>query len=249
VGLSDKLKNVPSQLSGGEQQRVSIARALAGRPSVILADEPTGALDTKTGRDVLRLLQELHREGNTIVLITHDNSIASTAPRIIRLSDGKVVFDGPAYEGSLDSSGRGGCGTVNFFQAFRLAVQSILSSKVRAFLTMLGIIIGVGAVTLIVGMGNGMQNYIEDAFTSMGTNLINVDIMGRGTSRSVDVDDLYELVENNRCARLMSRLSLTWGYVKIGSDEPESSIVNRASAKITYAIRSYSMKEDGFCST
>jgi len=96
VGLSDKLKNVPSQLSGGEQQRVSIARALAGRPSVILADEPTGALDTKTGRDVLRLLQELHREGNTIVLITHDNSIASTAPRIIRLSDGKVVFDGPA---------------------------------------------------------------------------------------------------------------------------------------------------------
>jgi putative ABC transport system ATP-binding protein len=98
VGLSDKLKNVPSQLSGGQQQRVSIARALAGNPSVILADEPTGALDSKTGRDVLYLLQDLHREGNTIILITHDNAIATTAQRIIRLSDGKIVFDGPAGE-------------------------------------------------------------------------------------------------------------------------------------------------------
>ena len=96
VGLSDKLGNTPSQLSGGQQQRVSIARALAGDPSVILADEPTGALDSKTGRDVLHLLQELHNEGNTIVLITHDNAIASTAPRVIRLADGKIVYDGPS---------------------------------------------------------------------------------------------------------------------------------------------------------
>ena len=96
VGLSDMLSHTPSQLSGGQQQRVSIARALAGSPSVILADEPTGALDSKTGREVLRLLQELHDEGNTIVLITHDNSIANTAPRIIRLADGKIVYDGPS---------------------------------------------------------------------------------------------------------------------------------------------------------
>jgi putative ABC transport system ATP-binding protein len=96
VGLSDKLTNRPNQLSGGQQQRVSIARALVGRPSVILADEPTGALDSKTGREVIALLQELHREGNTIVLITHDASIALEAQRIIRLADGKVVFDGPA---------------------------------------------------------------------------------------------------------------------------------------------------------
>ena len=96
VGLADKVKHKPSQLSGGQQQRVSIARALAGNPSVILADEPTGALDSRTGRDVLGLLQELHREGNTIVLITHDNSIARQAQRIIRLEDGRVVYDGPA---------------------------------------------------------------------------------------------------------------------------------------------------------
>lgn len=96
VGIADKCKNRPNQLSGGQQQRVSIARALAGKPSLILADEPTGALDSKTSREVLDLLKVLNREGNTIVLITHDNSIAKEARRIIRIHDGKVVFDGPA---------------------------------------------------------------------------------------------------------------------------------------------------------
>lgn len=86
----------PSQLSGGQQQRVSIARALVGEPAVILADEPTGALDSRTGREVLSLLQELHAAGNTVVLITHDNSIAVQAQRIIRLEDGHVVYDGPS---------------------------------------------------------------------------------------------------------------------------------------------------------
>ena len=98
VGLEDKHKNLPSQLSGGQQQRVSIARALAGDPSVILADEPTGALDSRTGREVLGFLRQLHREGNTVVLITHDNSIAVTADRIIRLQDGKVIYDGDARD-------------------------------------------------------------------------------------------------------------------------------------------------------
>lgn len=98
VGLSNKIKNLPKQLSGGQQQRVSIARALAGNPSVILADEPTGALDSKTGKEVLELLQEIHKEGNTVVLITHDNAIAAKAERIIRLEDGKVVYDGPSKD-------------------------------------------------------------------------------------------------------------------------------------------------------
>ena len=96
VGLAEKANHLPNQLSGGQQQRVSIARALAGTPSVILADEPTGALDSKTGREVLKILQSLHKKGNTIVLITHDNSIAATAQRIIRLEDGHVVYDGPS---------------------------------------------------------------------------------------------------------------------------------------------------------
>ncbi len=95
VGLAGKAKNLPAQLSGGQQQRVSIARALAGDPSVILADEPTGALDSKTGREVMQFLQQLNREGNTIILITHDNSIAAKASRIIRVTDGRIVYDGP----------------------------------------------------------------------------------------------------------------------------------------------------------
>ena len=97
VGLGDKLKNKPNQLSGGQQQRVSIARALAGHPAVILADEPTGALDSHTGREVLAMLQQLHQQGNTVVLITHDNSIAAQAQRIIRLEDGRIVYDGAAH--------------------------------------------------------------------------------------------------------------------------------------------------------
>ena len=98
VGLTDKGKNLPSQLSGGQQQRVSIARALAGNPSVILADEPTGALDSRTGREVLSFLQKLNREGDTVVLITHDNSIAVKANRIVRLQDGRIIYDGDARD-------------------------------------------------------------------------------------------------------------------------------------------------------
>lgn len=98
VGLKEKWKNLPSQLSGGQQQRVSIARALAGSPSLILADEPTGALDSRTSREVLDFLKELNREGNTIVIITHDSSIALEAKRVVRIHDGKINFDGDVNE-------------------------------------------------------------------------------------------------------------------------------------------------------
>ena len=106
VGLLGKENNYPSQLSGGQQQRVSIARALAGNPSLLLADEPTGALDSKTGRELLEFLKKLNAEGNTIVLITHDNAIAKSANRIIRLHDGCVVYDGPsdAPEATVNSN-------------------------------------------------------------------------------------------------------------------------------------------------
>ena len=97
VGLADRADYYPRQLSGGQQQRVSIARALVRNPAVILADEPTGALDSHTGREVIGMLQQLHREGHTVVLITHDNSIAVQAERIIRLEDGQVVYDGDAH--------------------------------------------------------------------------------------------------------------------------------------------------------
>jgi len=96
VGIADKYHHKPSQLSGGQQQRASIARALAGSPSVILADEPTGALDSKTSKEVIDFLVELNTQGNTIVLITHDNFIAARAKRVIRIHDGKIIYDGPS---------------------------------------------------------------------------------------------------------------------------------------------------------
>ncbi len=98
VGLADKWMQKPAQLSGGQQQRVSIARALAGDPELILADEPTGALDSKTSRQVLGFLKDINKDGNTVVMITHDNSIALEAKRIVRISDGKVVYDGIAED-------------------------------------------------------------------------------------------------------------------------------------------------------
>lgn len=98
VDMEDKAESYPKQLSGGQQQRAAIARALAGNPALILADEPTGALDSKTGREVLNLLKALNDEGNTVILITHDSSIAEEADRIIQMHDGKVVFDGSVFE-------------------------------------------------------------------------------------------------------------------------------------------------------
>ena len=98
LGLYEHRHKLPNQLSGGQQQRVSIARALAGNPSLILADEPTGALDSKTGREVLDFLKKLNREGNTIVMITHDSSIALEAERVVRIIDGRINFDGDVKE-------------------------------------------------------------------------------------------------------------------------------------------------------
>lgn len=98
VGLEDKWKNYPNQLSGGQQQRGAVARALAGKPSLILADEPTGALDSKTSKELLDFLEELNDEGNTIILITHDHSVAERAKRIVTIQDGKIVTDGSVDE-------------------------------------------------------------------------------------------------------------------------------------------------------
>ena len=101
VGMEDRADHRPAEMSGGQQQRVAIARAIATHPPVIMADEPTGALDSKTGRHVLEILHTLHEEGSTVILITHDNGIAATAERIVRLSDGHIVSDGTREEVGL----------------------------------------------------------------------------------------------------------------------------------------------------
>ena len=228
VGLSKKLHNKPSQLSGGQQQRVSIARALAGDPAVILADEPTGALDSHTSREVLAMLQKLHKEGNTVVLITHDNSIAVQAERIIRLEDGHIVYDG-----GLGAAERGGrFMNLNMLrETFRQALRNIAGNKFRTLLTMLGIIIGIMAVIVIVGLGNGMTQSMRDSFASMGTNTLTVSVPGFG-SRTVDVEEMYALAdENPDLFEGMSPVVGLSGTVKVGRstlDETSASGVSEA---------------------
>ena len=95
VGLADRAQHKPTQMSGGQQQRVAIARAISTHPPIIMADEPTGALDSRTGHEVLGFLQQLNKEGSTVILITHDNGIAATARRVVRIADGKIIEDHP----------------------------------------------------------------------------------------------------------------------------------------------------------
>jgi macrolide transport system ATP-binding/permease protein len=184
LGLADRLRHRPGQLSGGQQQRVSIARALMNGASAILADEPTGALDSHSGAEVLRILHDLHRHGHTIVLITHDEQIARHAGRIIRLHDGAMLSNYVIDAGSVAGGGAGSNPpalastatptAVVFAEAFRMALRSLLHNRLRAALTMLGIIIGVASVVAMLAIGNGAKQEVLERIQAMGTDLLDI---------------------------------------------------------------------------
>lgn len=192
LGLGEKTQNRPSQLSGGQQQRVSIARALMNGGDVILADEPTGALDKNSGIEVMRILRELNAKGHTIILVTHDHNVAKNATRIIEISDGNIISDQPnvpEVEEHLEkqplirseqkkiSSWRSAVDRLG--EAFRMALLAMNAHRMRTFLTMLGIIIGIASVVSVVALGNGSQKQILENISSLGTNTITV-FQGRG---------------------------------------------------------------------
>ncbi|MDM1335840.1 MacB family efflux pump subunit [Acinetobacter pseudolwoffii] len=192
LGLGEKTQNRPSQLSGGQQQRVSIARALMNGGDVILADEPTGALDKNSGIEVMRILRELNAKGHTIILVTHDHNVAKNATRIIEISDGNIISDQPnvpEVEDHLEkqplirdeqkkiSSWRSAVDRLG--EAFRMALLAMNAHRMRTFLTMLGIIIGIASVVSVVALGNGSQKQILENISSLGTNTITV-FQGRG---------------------------------------------------------------------
>jgi macrolide transport system ATP-binding/permease protein len=186
LGMTERTSHRPGQLSGGQQQRVSIARALMNDARVILADEPTGALDSHSGQEVLRILDELHAEGRTVIIVTHDKSIAARADRIIEISDGVIVSDerkpgrrepslGAAAPGSVEAPAGVLRGLVNRGrEAFRMAVLAMRAHRLRTFLTMLGIIIGIASVVSVVALGSGTQQQILANISSLGTSTLQI---------------------------------------------------------------------------
>ena len=180
LGLGDKWQNKPNQLSGGQQQRVSIARALMNGGEIILADEPTGALDSQSGENVMEILRQLHSEGHTIIMVTHDRKIAASANRVIEIKDGEIIGDSQkeavqsAVKNTGKSKSRFGFSKDQLIEAFRMSVSAIVAHKMRSLLTMLGIIIGITSVVSVVALGNGSQQKILENIKGIGTNTMTI---------------------------------------------------------------------------
>jgi macrolide transport system ATP-binding/permease protein len=184
-GLAKKLDQYPSQLSGGQQQRVSIARALMNGGRIILADEPTGALDVHSGHEVMKALQQLSDEGHTVIIVTHDPKIAASARRIVEIEKGVILSDRRMESRAARASAYRkpqGPGSFSPWRAmmdslsesFKMALKSMAAHKLRTFLTMLGIIIGIASVVSVVALGSGSQQKVLENIRSLGTNTIDI---------------------------------------------------------------------------
>lgn len=195
LGLGDRTDHTPGQLSGGQQQRVAVARALMNDPPVILADEPTGALDSKSGEEVMDLLKQLHAEGRTIILITHDEQVAQNAERIIRIQDGTILSEEGTQKPQNSARKpinreRHAAGLADVAEAAKMALRSLKANLFRTVLTLLGIVIGVASVIIMLGVGNGSKEEVLNQITRMGTNLLNVRPGAPGVRGSGDIATL-----------------------------------------------------------
>lgn len=195
LSLADRAEHRPSQLSGGQQQRVSIARALMNGADVILADEPTGALNSSSGWEVVTLLQQLHTEGHTIVLITHDPEVAARAERIIQIRDGRISQDsGPVTKPRPALSAKRTTWRRSLVpelaEAVKMALRSLRANLFRSALTLLGVVIGVAAVVAMLAIGNGSKQQVMQRLEAMGTNLLLIFPGAPGTRPSGDVATL-----------------------------------------------------------
>jgi macrolide transport system ATP-binding/permease protein len=196
LGLGERAGHRPNELSGGQQQRVSIARALMNGAEVILADEPTGALDSRSGEDVLGLLKQLHADGHTIILITHDRKVAEHAERVIQIADGRIVDDSGAasaiqHRPRLKTERKEHVSWLpDLAEAVKMALRSLRANIFRSALTLLGVVIGVAAVVAMLAIGNGSKQDVIQRIESMGSNLLLVFPGAPGTRPSGDVATL-----------------------------------------------------------
>jgi macrolide transport system ATP-binding/permease protein len=182
VGLLEKAFNKLNELSGGEQQKIAIARALVNEPMVILADEPTGNLDTKSQEEIMKIIEELNKQGKTIVMVTHEEDVAKHARRIIKMRDGRIIYDEKisSYSKSSDISMNNilsrnlNGGSAKFIDYIKEAFQSIVSHKMRSILSVLGILIGIASVIAMLALGEGAKESISQSLASLGTNLLTV---------------------------------------------------------------------------
>jgi macrolide transport system ATP-binding/permease protein len=225
LGLGDRTEHRPNELSGGQQQRVAIARALMNEAPVILADEPTGSLDSRSGEEVLELLASLHGEGRTVIVITHNEEVAAHAQRTVRVTDGRIVADkrrvdaplkaGTAVAVSLDARRQF---LPDLYEAAKMALRSMRANLFRTALTLLGVVIGVAAVVAMLAIGDGSRQQVMERISAIGTNLLvvrpggpsvrttgdNVSLVEEDARAIADIDNVA-IVSPERSARATVR--------------------------------------------
>jgi macrolide transport system ATP-binding/permease protein len=254
VGLADRAHNTPSQLSGGQQQRVALARALINQPAVLLADEPTGNLDTQTSHEIMEIIRKLNREqGVTVIVVTHESDIAAYADRMIVMRDGRILSD--EHQAAVVTPGQengSATGTVAAGAAnaaipgsnvgFRLAflsmilsasLQALARNKLRSALTMLGVFIGVAALITMVAIGDGASAAVQKQLESLGTNMVVVQPgasgaggvrSGAGSASTLTVTDAAAILHDDPAVQQVSYLTRQSGQVEYGDQNWSTSI-------------------------
>jgi macrolide transport system ATP-binding/permease protein len=256
LGLGDRMNHRPSQLSGGEQQRVAVARALMNDAQVILADEPTGALDSQSGEELLDLLAALAQQGHTVIVITHDPSVAEYADRKIELLDGRVLHD----SGSTNQSGRNAASATRriserfatvpswsgLWEASRMAFRSLRANLFRTCLTLLGVVIGVTAVVIMLAIGEGARVRLVGEIDSLGANILTIwPDTEEYPAAELTFDDADAIAELHNVKAVLPELS---GLATVRYGNVNHEVTISATAPQSFEIRGWKLASGTFFS-